>query len=272
MGDALVVRAPAAALQAYVPRYCGFAEHTGRPARQREPLSTSVVLIFGLDTSITVVQGAGAQRFRSLVGGLDEACAVIEHDGTMRGVQVDLSPLAARMLFGVPMHELARTTVAVEDVLGRAGQQLEEALTEAGTWDERFALLDAALAGRFASASAPPADVQHAWRRLRETDGRLRVDELARELRCSRKHLAARFREHVGVPPKLVARIHRFRRASDLLERSSGSIAEVAFTCGYADESHLDRDFRAFAATTPAAWRADPRAVTFVQDGAVPPP
>lgn len=266
MENAVVTRAPAAALQRYVPRYWGYAQHTGSPVRQREPLTTTVVLIFGLGTSLTLEDG---RRVESFAAGLSDACPWIEHDGTMRGVQVDLSPLAARMLIGVPMHELAHTVVPVEELFGRWGALLEEELACAPAWDERFSIVDRALALRLRDADAPPADVARAWERLRSSYGAVGVEQLARELRCSRKHLAARFREHVGVPPKLVARIHRFRRASDLLESSRASIAEVAFACGYFDESHLDRDFRAFAGTTPGAWRDDPRAVTFVQDEAV---
>lgn len=92
----------------------------------------------------------------------------------------------------------------------------------------------------------------------------------ARLQRCSRKHLATRFREHVGLPPKLVTRMLRFRHAVDLMLSSpKATIAEVAATCGYYDQAHLDRDFRDFAATTPTAYVADLREpVTFVQDAA----
>lgn len=266
MEGELVVRPAAPDIRRHVARYWGYAQDTGRPVQQREPISPRVVLIFGLDSELTLDDGT---RVRSFAAGLDDRCAVIRHDGTMRGVQIDLSPPAARMLFRFPMHELAGRVVTVDELLGRDGLLLEEALTVASTWDERFAILDRWLARRLSRVDEPPADVTWAWRRLTETRGRLRVDELARELGCSRKHLAVRFREHVGVPPKLVARLHRFRRALDLLETSDDSIAAVAFGAGYYDESHLDRDFRAFAGTTPAAWRDDPRAVTFVQDAAV---
>jgi transcriptional regulator GlxA family with amidase domain len=62
----------------------------------------------------------------------------------------------------------------------------------------------------------------------------------------------------------------RFRRAADLLASASRvPLDELAVACGYYDQSHLDRDFREFAATTPSAYRLDPRTpVTFVQDGA----
>ena len=91
------------------------------------------------------------------------------------------------------------------------------------------------------------------------------MTELATELGCSRKHLAARFREYVGLPPKLVARMLRFRHASDcLLGASSFSLPEVAAACGYYDQAHLHRDFRDFAQTTPTAYVSE--RVTFVHD------
>jgi AraC-like DNA-binding protein len=42
------------------------------------------------------------------------------------------------------------------------------------------------------------------------------------------------------------------------------SLSELAATCGYYDQAHLDRDFRDFAQTTPTAYVAE--RVTFVQD------
>jgi AraC-like DNA-binding protein len=183
----------------------------------------------------------------------------------MRGVQVDLNPLAARMIFRESMHSLAREVVALEDLLGAEGPLLEERLFETLGWPRRFELIDAALARKLRAAEPPPPDIEWAWRRLASTRGRLRVADLAAELGCSRKHLAARFREHVGLPPKLVSRMLRFRHASDLLaSRADIGLAEVAALCGYYDQAHLDRDFRDFAATSPTGYRA--AQVTFVQD------
>lgn len=132
-------------------------------------------------------------------------------------------------------------------------------------WERRFELVEATLACKLANAQAPPPDVDWAWRRLVAARGALRIKDLAVELGCSRKHLAARFREHVGLPPKLVA---RFRHASDLMDKFAGaSFAEIAALCGYYDQAHLDRDFRDFAGTTPTGYLAE--RVTFVQDSGV---
>lgn len=265
----LVVRRADPALRRHIRGYWGYTHELPGPARQREPLSTGVVMILGLGPRLGLVDQCDPEReprwLGSFVAGLDDACTVIAHDGAMHGIQVDLTPLATRMIFGVPMYTLAREVVALEDLLGCEGRLLEERLIDTPSWGKRFEIVQATLARRLATAEPPPPDVDWAWRRLGATHGRLRITDLAAELGCSRKHLAARFREHVGLPPKLLARMLRFRHASDLMGTpSASSLAELAAVCGYYDQAHLDRDFRDFANTTPTAYFSE--RVTFVQD------
>ncbi len=244
MESELVVRRAELRLRPHIHRYCAYDHRTAGPMSQREPLSTGVVLILGMGPELRLVDRADASRpparLGSFVAGLDDACALIEHDGELRGVQVDLTPLAARMIFRTPMQELARRAVPLEDVFGREALRLEESLVAARTWNERFALVETALSARLAAAEPPPPDIDWAWRRLTSTRGRIHISDLAAELGCSRKHLAARFREHVGLPPKLVARMLRFRHAVDLMLASPRtSIAELAAACGYYDQAHF---------------------------------
>ena len=60
------------------------------------------------------------------------------------------------------------------------------------------------------------------------------------------------------MPPKLYARLLRFQAAVETLRSADDGLtfAELAATCGYYDQSHLYRDFRAFAGTTPTEFVA----------------
>jgi AraC-like DNA-binding protein len=71
-------------------------------------------------------------------------------------------------------------------------------------------------AGSAARRRAAAGRIEWAWRRLVESDGRVTVGALASELGWSRRHFGALFRAEVGLPPKRVARIARFRRALSL--------------------------------------------------------
>ena len=137
----------------------------------------------------------------------------------------------------------------------RAGDPLVERLAEAGDWKTRFDLLEAALGARVADGRPFSDGAAWAWQRLAETHGRLRVEALCEELGWSRKRLAARFRDEVGLPPKTVARLLRLERAIELA-RLGAAWAEVAYACGYYDQSHLANEFRRITGASPTQYLA----------------
>jgi AraC-like DNA-binding protein len=191
------------------------------------------------------------------VAGLHDICALTETSGAQGGVQVNLTPLGARQVLGVPMAELANRVVGIEDVLGAAGRRLTAALYDAPGWAARFDLLDAIIGRRVEAAAALSPLAAAGWRRLAATGGQLGIGALAAELECSRKHLIAIFRDQIGLPPKTVARVLRFQRAIRLHDGGGcANWADVAYACGYADQAHFIKDFRRFAGVTPSAFRA----------------
>jgi AraC-like DNA-binding protein len=228
--------------------YTGYAERTA-PLRRIEAASARVVVIVSFGPELRV-QG---ETRRSFAAGPSDGPTVTAHGGVQHGIQVDLAPLAARALLGAPPGELANASVELDALLGRRADELAERLDGAATWFERFALLDALLAHRLVDAPPRAPAVERAWARLVATHGRVPVAELAREAGWSRRHLGARFREELGLAPKVVARILRFERALRLLVHGR-PLAETAFECGYADQAHLNRDFRAFVDAPPAAF------------------
>jgi AraC-like DNA-binding protein len=251
---------PALALQGHVRGYTGYHEFTPGVMRRREVPTGNVALILSFGPSISVhdPRRPGRPESRtSFVVGLDDSYAVTESTGDQHGVQVNLTPPAAHMLLGVPMDDLARRVVALDDVLGAEAARLGERLHDAPGWEARFALLDSALGSRLSEARPPLPGIVWAWRRLEVTGGRVEIGDLARELGWSRKRLIVRFREQVGLSPKLLARILRFERVVRLI-RAGGrrSWVETAYDCGYYDQAHLNRDFREFAGTTPTAFLA----------------
>jgi AraC-like DNA-binding protein len=247
----LVSGAPHPILRRHVRRYCGYRERTLQPVRRRELPGADVTLIVSLGPELRLLEPRPATH-TSFVAGLDDRSAVTEHDGEAAGVEVSLTPLAAHLFFRVPMHTLARRVVELDDVLGREGDRLAERLYHTPTWPARFQILDDTILGRIGDAPEPSPGVAWAYHQLLTTAGCIRIGALASELGWSRRRLAARFREEVGLPAKSLARILRFRRALRLLERGGDrSLGEIALECGYFDQAHLNRDFRSLAGSTP---------------------
>jgi AraC-like DNA-binding protein len=259
---------PAPLLRPYVTSYVGFrlsgfpaGVHLGTPSRS---LTTVISLDDPLEVGYPVGPGARFERFASVSGGLMTRSVAIHHDGRQHGLMLSLTPLGARAVYGMPAAELADTLVSLDDLLGPVGSELLDRLRTAATWADRFAALDTMLARVVArgpgSGRAAPADVRpevaETWRRLVSARGRIQVGAIAADLGWSRRHLAERFRIEVGLAPKTIARIIRFENAHRLATVDDPpSWADLSTLTGYADQSHLVRDWRAFTGRTPTAWR-----------------
>jgi AraC-like DNA-binding protein len=245
----LVRGIPHPALRGIVGGYADFAERTGTPRETGEVPGRGIVVIVDLDDGWTVE----GERFGSFAGGLYARPVRVRHEGSSGGVQFDLEPPAARALLGVPAGELSGRTVALHDLMGADAARLEERLHGAPDAESRFAILDEVLLGRFARAQVPARpEVERAWALLRSSGGRIRVDALAHALGCSRRHLAGRFAEDVGVSPKVAARLIRFEATRARL--GSVPLARLAAEHGFSDQAHLAREFRALGGAPPTAF------------------
>jgi AraC-like DNA-binding protein len=80
------------------------------------------------------------------------------------------------------------------------------------------------------------------------------LDDLAGEVGMSRLHFARRFRSTTGTTPHDFPLQQRVKRARTMLERTSTSLSEIARECGFADQSHLTREFKKRAGMTPGAY------------------
>ncbi len=249
---------PAAALRGLVDLYVGY-RVVGPPGVHRGLPSRHVTFVVAFDEPLTVTMPDGAVLSApALVGGLHDRPAIITHTGVQHGVQLAVTPAGVRALFGVPAGELTGLVVPLDAVLGRGGE-LAERLAAAAGWAERFAVLDRVLCGALREGAGAAPEVGHAWRRLLAESGTASVTALADEVGWSRRHLADRFRREIGLPPKVAARVLRFERARAELLRPGGvpRLADVAASCGYADQAHLSREWRELAGCTPSEWLAE---------------
>lgn len=84
-----------------------------------------------------------------------------------------------------------------------------------------------------------------------------RVEQLEQRADCDARTLQRLFHRFAGVGPKWMLTRARVIDAIGLLDRGwSGSLAELAATTGWFDQSHFTRDFRAVTGETPSAYRA----------------
>jgi AraC-like DNA-binding protein len=137
-------------------------------------------------------------------------------------------------------------------------------------------------------------EVGYAWRRLQETRGGVAVAELAAETGLSARRLGSLFLAEFGLAPKEAGRVFRFAHARQRIGQAMGggngpagargtagggrsdaagrgtaggrstagrgraaTLATLAAECGFYDQAHLAREFRALAGCPPSRWLAE---------------
>lgn len=170
---------------------------------------------------------------------------------------VHFRPGGAAPLLGMPAGLLTDGHAGLEDLWdGRRSRELHERLIEAPTPEARFALMETALRARLDRLRPHHPAVSCALRHLTATPALTRIADVREETGYSAKRFIALFRDSVGLTPKLFCRVWRFQGVIErLAQGETVEWAHVAADGGFADQPHLNREFRAFAGITPTQYR-----------------
>jgi len=251
---------PAPPLAAHIEELWCFADAPPHATERVLPTGTLELVINLDEDELRIHHPSGVRRYPgAIVSGAYRAPFVIDTREHASVIGVHFRPGGAAPFLGAPPGALIDAHVELAALWSRRAAELRERLCEAPTPQARFALLERALRESFAGARAGHAAVPDAIASLAGGD---RVAAVAARLSLSPRRLTDVFTAEVGLAPKVFARIARFRRALALAQRArAGTVdwAQLAAAAGYADQSHLIRDFRAFSGDAPTALLARTR-------------
>ena len=256
----LVRARPAAALAGLAVEYQGYRESAPWAVLRRETPASVFPLILNLGAPFRVHDPGGAWTApeAGFVAGLHDRSVLVASPGRAHCLQIDLTP-PGRAPAVPPRPRRAAQPDAPRRGSARARRPGAAGRARRGAVLGRaFARVDAFLLARVADSRPVTPAIAWAWeqaRRLRRAAAGGGGSPATPGL--SRQGLLDGFRREIGAAPKLAARILRFERAMRLIAaRPAIGLAELALACGYADQPHLNRELRAFAATSPTALRA----------------
>lgn len=200
--------------------------------------------------------GALQQQSRFVFAGQISQPLLLKPGARAAMIGVRLQPAAARMFLGMPMQEMTDVRLDLALVWVEEAASLVDAVRNAKDADVRMRIVEHFFHRKLISTRTRiDAAVTHGVSLLQSSCGKLSVDELARQCGLSSRQLERRFLGEVGIPPRLLASIFRFRRVFDLLEQpESGGWVSAAIDAGYFDQAHMIRDFKRFAGQQPQAF------------------
>ena len=224
-----------------------------------------LTVIFSLDDGVESASDRAAlptaPPLPIIAAGLHTHSSFVRPRPGQAGVQLAVHPLAARSLFGLPASELSVTEYDGRQVLDRRATATQQQLTECVGWPDAFSLLGGHLTRSFDRHHRVEvrSELRHAWSLLESSGGRRPIAEVAALVGLTPRHLSTLFTREVGQSPKAIAQLIRFQRSVELIKSAISrtgrtDLAAVAARAGYADQSHLTRDFVERLGLPPTRW------------------
>jgi AraC-like DNA-binding protein len=174
--------------------------------------------------------------------------------GRCRVLGIVLGPLGASALLGSSLRELTDRSTDLHAIVGRDSEELAQTLDAARDGAERVRRARAWTRARLVRALAPEPLIARVFELIERGAGNVAISRLDEYTGRSRSRLAAGFADAIGLAPKRYARIVRFRRALELVNRGAGSLGDVAIRSGYYDQAHMNAEFREHAGLTPREY------------------
>lgn len=252
---------PRAALSAFV-RHYWFLEMEageGHGVAQRVVPNGYVELTFHFADKLRKVKTTEELQPNIIISGQKTGFFDVIPTGKTSMLSVQFFPQSAGLFFDIPINELADETLDLRFIAGHEADELEDKLCYCDDVDRKVELIEQFLTGRLSDRNLyDHGRIAHNIQLLNSFNGQITVDELAADACLSRKQHERVFKKMVGLSPKQFLKVVRFQYTL-LAHQQYGneSLTELAYRCGYYDQSHMISDFRELSGITPGQYFND---------------
>ncbi len=211
---------------------------------------SELIFHYGTPYDIRKPDGEFLRQRRGLFGGQIETALTLKSQEASGMIAVRFRPAGASRFFAFSQSELFGKVIDISEVLGASGRDLtDKVVGDAQNNDERITFLVAFLEARLRRDCDPT--LERVLKKIEQDGGTAKTTDLAKATGISRRQLERRFNHEVGLSPKAFSKITRFQRVLTELRKPSVSVLDTALDCGYYDQSHLIREFQAYAGVSP---------------------
>ena len=167
---------------------------------------------------------------------------------------VYLYPFAIPYLFSLPASELSDQAPDLQSLFGAEGAELEEKIMLAAGNRQRVTVMSSFLEKKLLRSSSTPSACVSVINDIIHSRGTTLVNELAKRSFLSTRQFERNFKSLSGFSPKLYSRIIRFQMATQQYGTCHKTLTDIAYDCGYYDQSHFIHDFKQFSGYHPKQY------------------
>jgi AraC-like DNA-binding protein len=176
----------------------------------------------------------------------------IQENFAMFGVY--LYPFALQRIFNIPATALSNELTDLQTLMGQEGSDLEEQIMLAENNIERAQIMTAFIEKRLARNYLADPSLFSAIHYVIKTKGTVKIEDLAARHFLSSRQFERKFKTFSGFSPKLYSRIIRFQTATNHYGNKNKTLTDIAYDCGYFDQSHFIHDFKEFSGYVPKQY------------------
>src|SRR5262245_39300869 len=174
--------------------------------------------------------------------------------GTLKVVAARLFAWGALALLQDNVTALTNSVTALGSEWNALVQRLQSSVTQ-GQYEQAVTDLEEFLIQQALLRTYDLKLIQTAAKLLHHTKGQYRVSELADYCQISVRQLERGFQRVIGTSPKNFARTLRFQEAERrLMFDPDTDLTDLSYECGYFDQAHFIKDFKAFTGKTPTEY------------------
>lgn len=193
----------------------------------------------------------------TLISGQQNSPYDLQVTGTLNLFSISFQPHGAMMFFDLPLIELCDQTIPLKYLDKEWVDRIENELFEAQGFQERVGVIERAL-GQLLMKNHKRFDavrIKNSIHLINEAKGQIDINMLAGKACLSRKQFERIFTSCIGISPKRFLRIVRFQHVLFLKQLNTGSsFTDLAYRCGYYDQSHMINDFKALSGLSPCEF------------------
>jgi len=164
---------------------------------------------------------------------------------------IQFKPFGTYPFFHFPAEDLSEKILSYEEVFEKELLVLRENLLKQEASLDKFNVAEKWLISRFNESKVPSKELLSVIEKL-ETEPVSNFNDVIGSYPYTQKHLIDQFKKYIGVTPKYYQRILRFNEIlQQIQQKESISWSQVAYQCGYADQSHFIKEFNHFSGFNP---------------------
>jgi len=243
---------------------CFWIHEASYPSETRQDITPDgcVELIFNFGTPYVLLSTTPPTRLPvAVIVGFQNRAIPILFQGTVKVVAARLFAWGALALLQDNVKSLTNAVTGLGAEWDALVQLLKSRVTR-GRYEQAVSTLEDFLIQRALVRTYDRALIQAAAKLLHHTKGEYRIAELAEYCRMSVRQMERGFQHVVGTSPKTFARTVRFQEAQRrLMFDPETDLTALAHDCGYFDQAHFIKDFKAFAGKTPTGYADEMRAM-----------